>query len=397
MEEMALSSRIGGGVITRLEARVDGGAAPPPPIRRVASDVDSQPVPCEGNSPSELWPRLPSFGIACLLLWRRRHQTYPTRQSRRPALSAVGRIGSSSGWLRSDVPSEASEPPRGGSEGGVGGEGSGEGGEGCEGGNGGAEGGEGGSAGGGDGRGGGSSGECNGIAVCRTGRRPPERRSVARRESCAHQLLGNTETTCPQSFLPAVAVSARCRRSSHGRLSPAATPRKLLLSLAMAAALLALHSALAAHPESAWDERVDPACCPYPEHDPRDYNWPYSHFQYSEVIPDVTGSFVPMTELNISFPSGVVADYGKPIPPSLLERVPQVLPRANPNPSPSLNPSPNLLHGLEVWLATSTSRHSRHPLRLHRRRHGRTPRRHRRHCCPSRRRRLGSGVRVRVN
>jgi hypothetical protein len=165
----------------------------------------------------------------------------------------------------------------------------------------------------------------------------------------------------------------------------------------MAAALLALHSALAAHPESAWDERVDPACCPYPEHDPRDYNWPYSHFQYSEVIPDVTGSFVPMTELNISFPSGVVADYGKPIPPSLLERVPQVLPRANPNPSPSLNPSPNLLHGLEVWLATSTSRHSRHPLRLHRRRHGRTPRRHRRHCCPSRRRRLGSGVRVRVN
>ena len=41
----------------------------------------------------------------------------------------------------------------------------------------------------------------------------------------------------------------------------------------MAAALLALHAALAAHPESAWDERVDPACCPYPEHDPRDYNW----------------------------------------------------------------------------------------------------------------------------
>ena len=92
----------------------------------------------------------------------------------------------------------------------------------------------------------------------------------------------------------------------------------------MAAALLALHAALAAHPESAWDERVDPACCPYPEHDPRDYNWPYSHFQYSEVIPDVTGSFVPMTELNISFPSGVVADYGKPIPPSLLDRIPEV-------------------------------------------------------------------------
>ena len=31
----------------------------------------------------------------------------------------------------------------------------------------------------------------------------------------------------------------------------------------------------------------------------------------------MTGSFVPMTELNISFPSGVVADYGKPIPPWL--------------------------------------------------------------------------------
>jgi len=95
-------------------------------------------------------------------------------------------------------------------------------------------------------------------------------------------------------------------------------------ALWMAVALFALHSALAAHPESAWDERVDPACCPYPEHDPRDYNWPYSHLQYSEVIPDVTGSFVPMTELNISFPSGVVADYGKPIPPSLLNRRPEV-------------------------------------------------------------------------
>eukprot|EP00965_Chrysotila_dentata_P174445 5758351-Pleurochrysis_carterae.AAC.6 len=22
-----------------------------------------------------------------------------------------------------------------------------------------------------------------------------------------------------------------------------------------------------------WDERIDPACCPYPEHDPRDHNW----------------------------------------------------------------------------------------------------------------------------
>jgi len=83
-------------------------------------------------------------------------------------MSAVGRIGNSSGWLRSEVPLEASEPPRGGSEGcggtdvgsegGVGGEGSGEGVEGGEGGKGGAEGGEGGRAGGGGGRGGGSSG-----------------------------------------------------------------------------------------------------------------------------------------------------------------------------------------------------------------------------------------------
>ena len=119
----------------------------------------------------------------------------------------------------------------------------------------------------------------------------------------------------------------------------------------MAAALLALHSALAAHPESAWDERVDPACCPYPEHDPRDYNWPYSHFQYSEVIPDVTGSFVPMTELNISFPSGVVADYGKPIPPSLLDRVPEVAFHLEPNP----NPNPNLTLALTLILTLTST------------------------------------------
>ena len=77
----------------------------------------------------------------------------------RPALSAVGRIGNSSGWLRSEVPLEASDGGTDvGSEGGVGGEGSGEGVEGGEGGKGGAEGGEGGRAGGGGGRGGGSSG-----------------------------------------------------------------------------------------------------------------------------------------------------------------------------------------------------------------------------------------------
>ena len=37
--------------------------------------------------------------------------------------------------------------------------------------------------------------------------------------------------------------------------------------------LLILWGVLSAHPEDAWDERIDPACCPYPEHDPRDYNW----------------------------------------------------------------------------------------------------------------------------
>ena len=32
----------------------------------------------------------------------------------------------------------------------------------------------------------------------------------------------------------------------------------------------------ATHPETKWDARIDEACCAYPEHDPRDYNWPYS-------------------------------------------------------------------------------------------------------------------------
>ena len=78
------------------------------------------------------------------------------------------------------------------------------------------------------------------------------------------------------------------------------------------------------HPEDAWDERIDAACCPYPEHDPRDYNWPYSHLQYSEVVPDVVGSFVPMTELNVSFPTGAIADYGKPVAPAQLAQQPAV-------------------------------------------------------------------------
>ena len=36
---------------------------------------------------------------------------------------------------------------------------------------------------------------------------------------------------------------------------------------------IVLDLALGVHPDDKWDERIDPACCPYPEHDPRDYNW----------------------------------------------------------------------------------------------------------------------------
>ena len=81
---------------------------------------------------------------------------------------------------------------------------------------------------------------------------------------------------------------------------------------------------LAVHPETAWDARIDPACCAYPEHDPRDYNWPYSHFQYSEVIPDVVGSFVPMADLNLTYADGAVVEYGKLIAPSRVATPPGV-------------------------------------------------------------------------
>ena len=82
-------------------------------------------------------------------------------------------------------------------------------------------------------------------------------------------------------------------------------------------------AAAAVHPDTTWDDRIDPACCPYPEHDPRDYNWPYSHFQYSEVIPDVVGSFVPMTDLNLTYGSTDV-EYGKPLSPTAVAQVPDV-------------------------------------------------------------------------
>lgn len=93
--------------------------------------------------------------------------------------------------------------------------------------------------------------------------------------------------------------------------------------LLLSAALIAV-TCRATHPETQWDSRIDPACCPYPEHDPRDYNWPYSHLQYSEVIPDVMGSFVPMTVLNLTYDNGAVVEYGKPLAPSELSRPPRV-------------------------------------------------------------------------
>ena len=97
-------------------------------------------------------------------------------------------------------------------------------------------------------------------------------------------------------------------------------------SLPHAATLLLLATTslvLAVHPETRWDSRIDPACCPYPEHDPRDYNWPYSHFQYSEVIPDVMGSYVSMTSLNLTYNDAVV-EYGKPLAPSRVTKPPRV-------------------------------------------------------------------------
>ena len=94
--------------------------------------------------------------------------------------------------------------------------------------------------------------------------------------------------------------------------------------------LLLPASVLPAHPDDPWDDRIDPACCPYPEHDPRDYNWPYSHFQYSEVIPDVIGSFVSMCDLNLTYASaavgngGIDVEYGKLLSPSAVVRAPAV-------------------------------------------------------------------------
>ena len=91
-----------------------------------------------------------------------------------------------------------------------------------------------------------------------------------------------------------------------------------------AATLILAAIASATHPDTAWNPSIDAACCPYPEHDPRDYNWPYSHLQYSEVVPDVMGSFVPMTSLNLTYSGGAVVEYGKLIAPSELAQPPAV-------------------------------------------------------------------------
>ena len=112
------------------------------------------------------------------------------------------------------------------------------------------------------------------------------------------------------------------------------TPNKITL-LPPASSLLFLATTslvLAVHPETKWDEGIDPACCAYPEHDPRDYNWPYSHFLYSEVIPDVVGSYVSMTSLNLTYApaadgkdqSPAVVEYGRLIAPSRVATPPSV-------------------------------------------------------------------------
>lgn len=115
-------------------------------------------------------------------------------------------------------------------------------------------------------------------------------------------------------------------------MSPKPRP-SLFLAICVSALRLAFSAATAtdakqlardSYPDVPWDERIDPACCPYPEHDPRDYNWPFSHFQYSEVIPDVIGTFVAMTDLNVTYDDGADVEYGKRLSPSVLARPPAV-------------------------------------------------------------------------
>ena len=69
------------------------------------------------------------------------------------------------------------------------------------------------------------------------------------------------------------AVAQRGRPASPSRLVG-----RGVLAWALAAVLARCS---ATHPETPWDARIDEACCAYPEHDPRDYNWPYSQYAHS--------------------------------------------------------------------------------------------------------------------
>eukprot|EP00967_Tisochrysis_lutea_P074409 scaffold99945_cov37-Tisochrysis_lutea.AAC.1 len=84
---------------------------------------------------------------------------------------------------------------------------------------------------------------------------------------------------------------------------------------------------LAARLDAAVGNAHDPACCAYPEHDPHDHDYPYSHLRYSGVLPDVIGSFIPMTELKLTYQTGDIVhpvQYGKPIAPRWLVYPPAV-------------------------------------------------------------------------
>jgi len=75
---------------------------------------------------------------------------------------------------------------------------------------------------------------------------------------------------------------------------------------------------------AAWDPSVDPACCAYPQRDPRDFNYPYSHLLYAEIVPDVIGAFVAMTTLDVRFgASGARVSYGEHIGPEAARSAPE--------------------------------------------------------------------------
>ncbi|KAJ1628523.1 hypothetical protein T492DRAFT_145973 [Pavlovales sp. CCMP2436] len=88
--------------------------------------------------------------------------------------------------------------------------------------------------------------------------------------------------------------------------------------------LAALAAALGLAAGAQWDPTIDPACCAYPERDPRDFNWPYSHLLYAEVVPDVVGAFVALTELELEYPDGARVSYGEHIAPAAAANTPRV-------------------------------------------------------------------------